>query len=332
MSQVKHHEVLSAPRRGTECEIEEIRGKNDMGDTSISRIVRSVDRATGNSTLWRRLIRRSVPVVVGYVTLSVVGTVFLIPLVWLVVTSLKVQEQVFTLPLTWIPHPIMWENYYKAITFGGFPFLMLLKNSLHYAVLSTVGIVVSCSMVAYGFARIPFRGRNLLFSITVATLMIPAVATMIPTYLVFRKLRWIGTYRPLIVPSWMGNAFFIFMMRQFMLGIPWELSDAARVDGASELRILVSIMLPLMQPVLLVVTVLNFMWCWNDFMYPVIYANETGKMPLSLGLYAFMTREEVRWPYLMAASLIITVPLVTIFFLAQRQFIEGIALTGFKGR
>jgi multiple sugar transport system permease protein len=285
----------------------------------------------GRHRAWRRFIRRGLPKILGYVILSAVGLLYFVPLLWLIITSLKLEEQVFTLPLTWIPRPIMWRNYWEAINYPGFPFLLLLKNSLYYAVMSTLGIVLSSALAAYAMARIPFRGRQVLFGITIATLMIPGVVTMIPTYIIFRRLDWIGTYNPLIVPSWMGSAFFIFMLRQFMLGLPWELTDAARVDGASELRIFISIILPLIRPALLVVTVFNFMACWNDFFGPVIYVNEASKMPLSLGLYAFMTRSGTAWPYLMAASMIVSLPIFTIFFLAQRTFIEGIAMTGLKG-
>ena len=292
---------------------------------------RAGKRTADSHRLWRRFVRRGMPAALGYAALSIVGLAYFVPLLWLVITSLKVQEQVFTLPLTWIPTPIMWRNYLEAVDYPGFPFVLLLKNSLYYAVMSTLGIVLSSALAAYAMARIPFRGREVLFGITIATLMIPGVVTMIPTYIIFRKLNWIGTYNPLIVPSWMGSAFFVFMLRQFMLGLPWELTDAARVDGASEMRIFVSIILPLTRPALLVVTVFNFMGCWNDFFGPVIYVNQASKMPLSLGLYAFMTRAETAWPHLMAASMIVSMPIFIIFFLAQRTFIEGIAMTGLKG-
>jgi len=285
----------------------------------------------GAQRMWQRFLRRTLPAILGYLALSIVGLAYLIPLLWLVITSLKVRAQVFTVPLTWIPDPIMWRNYYDALTYPGFNFVQLLKNSLNYAVFSTIGTVLSCAMAAYALARIPFRGRDLLFAVTLATLMIPGVVTMIPTYIIFRRLNWVGSYKPLIVPSWMGSAFFIFMLRQFMLGLPWELVDAARVDGAGEARIFLSIIMPLIKPALLVVTVFNFMGCWNDFFGPVIYVNKPGKMPLSLGLYAFMTRSQTEWPYLMAAAMIVSLPIFTIFFLAQRTFIEGIALTGLKG-
>jgi multiple sugar transport system permease protein len=205
------------------------------------------------------------------------------------------------------------------------------RNSLQYAVLSTVGVTLASALTAYAFARIPFRGQRFWFAVTLGTMMIPGVVTMIPTYLIFRWLDWVGTYKPLIVPSWGGSAFFIFMLRQFMMTLPWEMSDAARVDGASEAHILTRIILPLMKPALLVVVIFNFMGCWNDFMGPIIYLNNANLFPLSLGLFAFLTRGQHSWNLLMAASLVVTLPLITIFFLAQRQFLEGITMTGIKG-
>jgi multiple sugar transport system permease protein len=279
----------------------------------------------------QKLVRHTLPAIISYCILSLVGLAFFVPFLWLVITSLKPLGQVFTMPLTWIPHPILWSNYKNALTHPGFPFVQLLRNSLYYAVLSTIGVVIASSMAAYAFARIPFRGRNVLFAVTLGTMMIPGVVTMIPTYLIFKWLGWVGTYRPLIVPSFGGGAFYIFMLRQFMLTLPWELSDAGRVDGASEAHILLRIMLPLMKPALLVVVIFNFMGCWNDFFGPLIYLNNTKLYPLSLGLFAFLTRSERSWHLLMAAGMVVTTPLVVIFFLAQRQFIEGITFSGIKG-
>ncbi len=278
----------------------------------------------------RRFLRHSLPAIVSYAFLVGVGVLFAVPFAWLIVTSLKPLDQIFTLPLIWVPHPIMWRNYMDALYHPGFPFLRLTYNSLYYSVLSTIGVAIASALAAYALARIPFRGRGVLFSATLATMMIPYVATMVPTYVLFRWLGWIGSYKPLIIPSWGGSAFFIFMLRQFMMTLPWELSDAARVDGAGETRILLSVMLPLMRPALLVVVIFNFMWCWNDFMGPVIYLGNADLYPLSLGLFAFLDRSERAWNLLMAASLVVTAPIVVIFFLAQRQFIEGIAMTGLK--
>ncbi len=288
-------------------------------------------KPAARSLHWRRFVRRTLPGAISYTLLTLVGIAFFVPFLWLVITSLKPMSQVFTYPLTWVPHPIMWSNYPDALTHPGFPFLRLLGNSLQYSVLSTIGVTVASAMAAYAFARIPFRGRSILFAATLATMMIPGVVTMVPTYLIFKWLGWIGSYKPLIIPSFGGGAFYIFMLRQFMMTLPWDLSDAARVDGASEAHILLRIMLPLMKPALLVVVLFNFMGCWNDFMGPVIYLNNTDLFPLSLGLFAFLGRSERKWNLLMAAAMVITVPMVTIFFLAQRQFIEGITMTGLKG-
>lgn len=286
---------------------------------------------TAQSRRMAAFVRNTLPSLISYALLSLVGLAFAVPFAWLVITSLKPMNQVFTVPLTWIPDPILWSNYPNALRDPGFPFLNLLKNSLNYAVLSTIGVTIGSAMAAYAFARIPFRGRGVLFAITIGTMMIPGVVTMIPTYLLFKWLDWVGGYRPLIIPSWGGSAFYIFMLRQFMLTLPWELSDAARVDGASESHILTRIMLPLMKPALLVVVLFNFMGCWNDFMGPVIYLNNTKLYPLSLGLFSFLGRSERRWNLLMAAAMVITMPIVLLFFLAQRQFIEGITMTGIKG-
>jgi len=278
-----------------------------------------------------RALRRAIPRLLSYVLLTAVGLLFFIPFLWLLITSLKPANQVFTIPLTWIPRPIMWSNYPQALQHPGFPFVKLLRNSLHYAVWSTLGVTVASFLAAYAFARIPFRGRNVLFAVTIGTMMIPGVVTMVPTYLIFRWLGWIGSYKPLVVPSFGGAAFFIFMLRQFMMTLPWDLTDAARVDGASELHILFRLVLPLIRPALLVVVIFNFMGCWNDFMGPLIYLNNTNLYPLSLGLFAFLSRGQRYWNLLMAAALIVTLPLVVIFFFAQRQFLEGITMTGIKG-
>lgn len=256
---------------------------------------------------------------------------WLIPFIWLIITSLKPLQQVFTRPPKWIPEPILWSNYVDALTSPGFPFLKLLGNSMFYSVLATLGVVLSCAIVAYGFARMRFVGHDFWFIVLLATMMLPGVVTMIPTYVLFRLVGWVGGYAPLIVPSFTGSAFFIFMLRQFFLSLPWELTESARVDGAGELVIFWRIMLPLIRPALMVTVVFTFLGCWNDFMGPLIYLQNTNLYPLSLGLFAFMSRGERAWHLLMAASLVVTTPIIIIFFLAQRQFIEGITMTGIKG-
>lgn len=284
-----------------------------------------------SSAKSRHRVRKTLNRGISHLLLITVAVLFVVPFLWLVVTSLKPMNQVFTDPPQWIPDPVMWENYVEALTSPAFPFLRLLSNTLFYAVLSTLGIVISSAVIAYGFARMQFRGRDVLFAITLSTMMLPGIVTMIPTYILFRRLGWVGTYAPLIVPCFLGSAFNIFLLRQFMMTIPWDLTDAAHVDGANDFTILWRIMLPLVKPALLVIAVQHFMWAWNDFMGPLIYLDEVTEYPLVMGLYAFQTRFGVQWNLMMAASLAVTLPLILLFFVAQRYFIEGVTLTGLKG-
>lgn len=278
-------------------------------------------------------IRRLIGAALSHGLLILVGIVFVVPFIWLVITSLKIKAQVFTEPLIWMPDPVMWENYTRALTSPGFNYPVLLWNTLFYAMLSTIGTVISCTIVAYAFGRMEFRGRDLLFNITLATMMLPGIAMLIPTYVLFRTLGWVGSYAPLIVPLWFGTAFNIFLLRQFIMTIPQDLTDAARVDGASDLIILWRIMAPLMKPALMVVAIFQFLWSWNDFMGPLIYLDDSAEFPLVLGLYTFQGRfgGAVEWNLMMAASMAVIVPIVALFFLAQRYFVEGVTLTGLKG-
>jgi multiple sugar transport system permease protein len=262
-----------------------------------------------------------------------VGALFAIPFLWLVITSLKLKSQVFTDPLVWIPDPVMWSNYPQALTTPGFPYLQQLGNTLFYTVTSTVGMTLSSAVVAYAFARMHFRGRDTLFAITLATLMLPGIVTLIPTYVMFSTIGWVGSYAPLIVPMWFGSAFNIFLLRQFMLTIPLDLTDAARVDGAGDFLILWRIMAPLIRPALIVVALFHFLYTWNEFMGPLIYLDEVSEYPLVLGLYTFRGRQgqSIEWQLIMAASLAVIAPIIALFFAAQRYFIEGVTLTGLKG-
>lgn len=279
----------------------------------------------------QRLLYRTLAGVLAHLALSGVAVLFVVPFAWLIVTSLKPLNQVFTDPLVWLPDPVMWVNYSEALTSPAFPFLRLLGNTVIYAVASTAGTIVSAVVVAYAFARLEFRGRDLLFGITLATMMLPGIVTLIPTYLLFRWLGWIGTYLPLVVPLWFGSAFNIFLLRQFMMTIPVDLTDAARIDGAGDFTTLWAIMVPLIKPALLVVGLFQFMASWNDFFGPLIYLDEASEYPLVLGLYAFRTRFGVQWHLIMAASLVVTFPIIALFFAAQRYFIEGVTMSGLKG-
>lgn len=268
---------------------------------------------------------------ISHLVLITVSILFMFPFYWMVITSLKENTQVFTYPVEWWPDPILWENYPNAINYRNFPFFLYLGNSTYFALTVMVGTVLSCAAVGYGFARLRFPGRNFLFMLTVATLMIPGIVTFIPTFILFKNLGMMGTYAPLIAPAFFGNAFFIFMMRQFFQGLPVELVDAARVDGAGEWRIFWQIMLPLVRPALLVMAVFTFLWTWHDFFGPLVYLSDQSQYPLSLGLFAFRAQRTTEWSLMMAASTLVTLPLIVIFFFAQRYFLDGIRMTGIKG-
>lgn len=278
----------------------------------------------------RRRLRRILSIGIEQLVLAAVAVLFLIPFLWLIITSLKPIDQVFTSPPQWIPEPVMWSNYVDALGSPAFPFFLLLRNTLFYVVLSTIGVLLSGALVAYGFARMDFWGKDTLFAITLSTMMLPGIVTLIPTYVLFRTFGWVGSYIPLIVPAYFSSPFNVFLLRQFLMGIPWDLTDAAKVDGASEFYILTKIIVPLVKPALLVVGIFHFMWTWNDFMGPLIYLDNAKQYPLVLGLSAFQTQHGAMWNLIMCASVATTLPLIVLFFIAQRYFIEGVVLTGLK--
>ena len=269
--------------------------------------------------------------VLRHLALIVVTVIFMLPFYWMVISSLKANNMVFSNPITWFPNPIRWQNYPEAFSYPSFPFLKFLWNSTYYAGLVTIGTVISCSMAGYAFARLRYPGRELIFSLTLGSLMLPGIVTFIPTFIIFKHLGWLGSYKPLIIPAFFGNAFYIFMMRQFFSAMPEELADAARVDGASEFLIFWKIMLPLVRPALMVMAVFTFLWTWHEFFGPLIYLSQQDQYPLSLGLYAFRRRRTTEWGLMMAGSMLSTFPLIILFFFAQRYFLEGIKLTGLKG-
>ena len=264
-----------------------------------------------------------------YACLLVVAAVFLAPFAWMISTSLKPEAEVFSEKVVWIPHPIRWSNYREALQ--SFPFLLYLRNTLLVATLTTIGTVLSAALPAYGFSRIRWKGRDALFVLLLATIMLPAQVTLIPLFLVFRWLGWTGTFLPLVVPPFLGSAFSIFLLRQFFLTIPMELSDAARIDGCSELGILWRIVAPMARPAIATVALFAFTGAWMDFLNPLVYLHDEDRYTLALGLQAFLGRHNSEWALLMAASAVITLPMLALFFFAQRTFIKGIALSGLKG-
>jgi multiple sugar transport system permease protein len=282
-------------------------------------------------------LKRPVPRVLAHVVLVAGSLCCLFPLAWMVLTSVKPIEETMKLPPTWIPSSWQWVNYVKAVLYqsdklGYIPFLRYGLNTLYLAFMSVPGVVLSNAMVAYGFARVPWRGRETLFAITLATMMIPFPVTMVPLYVLYRHLHWIGTFRPLWVGAWFGGAFNIFLLRQFFRSIPEELSDAARVDGASEWRIFWQIILPLAKPALAVVGLFHFMYVWNDFLGPLIYLQDQKQFTLALGLQAYQSQHGgTEWNMLMAAATIMVTPVIVLYFFTQKTFIQGITVTGLKG-
>jgi len=260
-----------------------------------------------------------------------------LPLIWMLSTSLKPDTQVyagagsgghgFSLA-SLIPHPAVWSNYPKALS--SVPFDLYLRNTLTLCLICVFGAVLSSAFVAYGFARIDFRGRGLLFGLVIATMALPGQVTMIPVFELFRSLGWYGSYLPLTVPAFAGVPFYIFLLSQFFRTLPDDMSEAARLDGAGELRIFTRLVLPLSKPALATCALFQFLGTWNDFMGPLIYVNDPKKYTLAYGLQQFMSAYGGQWTQLMAASIVFTLPIVVLFFFAQRTFIQGIATTGGK--
>lgn len=279
----------------------------------------------------RRSSRKTFIYLLRHAALIAATIVFLIPLYWMVISSLKENQMVFSNPIVWFPNPLRWQNYPEAFNYPGFPFLKFLWNSTYYSGMVTIGTIISCSMAGYAFARLRYPGRDLVFTLTLGSLMIPGIVIFIPVFIIFKQIGWLGSYKPLIVPAFFGNAFFIFMMRQFFNAMPEELADAARVDGAGEFMIFWRIMLPLVRPALIVMAVFTFLWTWHDFFGPLIYLSNQDQYPLSLGLYAFRNRRTTEWALTMAGAMLSTFPLIVLFFFAQRYFLEGIKMTGLKG-
>lgn len=289
-------------------------------DTLVSRV------ETGR----RRVVPRSaLPATAIYLVVLVGAVVTLVPLVWLISSSLKDTGRIFVYPPQWIPDPWRPNNY--AEVFREVPFLRYVWNTTLVTGLSTLGQVASASLVAFGFARVRFPGRGVLFLILLSTVMIPYHVTLIPQFVLFKELGWLNTYRPLIVPFWLGGSpFYIFLLRQFYMRLSLELDDAARVDGAGWWRIYKDVVLPQSKPALGVVAIFAFLVHWNDFLGPLIYLSDPNKYTLALGINLFRQFNSTQWNLLMAASVMMTLPCIILYFVAQRYFVQGIVFTGLK--
>jgi multiple sugar transport system permease protein len=301
----------------------------------------SVTSPAGYATIHNR---RSSYIAIGalrvlrHVFLLAIGVTFLLPFWWMLATSLKPDQAMFVMPPLLVPwqdpqtwNRLVFENYPTAFTFTNPPFTTFIRNTLIIAAFSVTGSLISNPLAAYGLSRINWPGRNILFGVTLATIFLPFYTTVIPLFLVFRTLHWVGTPLPLIIPPFFGNPFFIFLLRQFFLTIPRELSEAARIDGAGELRIFTQLILPLCKPALATIALFEFLNAWKDFLGPLLFLNDKNTYTISLGLNFYRQEYDTAWGLMMAMSVCVTVPVILLFFLVQRTFIQGITLTGIKG-
>lgn len=258
------------------------------------------------------------------------SAVMLIPLAWLIRSSVMDISQIFVFPPEWKPDPLVLENYPNALSAE--PFFLYFRNTMTILVPVVIGTVVTSALAAFGFARLQWKGRDAVFSVLMSTLMLPAVVTLIPTFIVWSKLGLVNTFVPLILPAWFGGGIFnIFLLRQFFRSIPRDLDESAHIDGANPLQVLWYIIVPLSRPALITVAIFSALGVWNDFLGPLIYLNDSNKFTLAIGLNSFVSTYSSQWQLMMAASVVVIVPALILFFVAQRYFVEGITLTGMKG-
>lgn len=274
---------------------------------------------------WRKFI--------AFALVGALAVLFALPFYWMVISSFKTKDDVWAWPIRWWPEKFHWENYPEAWT--EYPFTQFYINTLTLTGLRLIGTIVSCTSVAYAFARLRAPMKGILFICLLSTMMLPQQVTLIPLFYIWHKLGALNTYYPLVVPSFFASAYHVFLLRQFFLTIPEQLGESAKIDGCSQLGILWRIYLPLCKPALAVVAIFTFQWSWGDFFNPLIYLTDLKKMPISYGIYVF--KNEVQyggityWNYIMAMSVVMVLPPLILFFSAQRYFIQGIVMTGIKG-
>lgn len=261
--------------------------------------------------------------------LILLGLSFIAPFLWMLLTSVKSLEEITSLPVTIWPEQFRWQNY--ADVFSVIPFTRYFWNTLLITGLSVVGQLISAPLVAYSITKIEWFGAKWIFPIVIGTMLLPYQVTMIPVYLIFQKMHLTGSIWPLVIPTFTAAPLYIFLLRQFFMGLPTSLIHAAKIDGANDYRIYWSVVLPLTRPALASVAIFTFLYTWSDFMGPLLYINKADQYTLTLGLQAFLAEHYTEWGLLMAASALFTLPIVVVFFFAQKQFVEGISLTGIKG-
>jgi multiple sugar transport system permease protein len=284
-------------------------------------------RAARRARVGRRLGRP-----LTYAALVGLAVLFMSPFLWAISTSLKETSEIYSSPPTLLPRSPQWTTYLRVWELA--PFARWVLNSVVIVVASTLGTVLTASLVAYSLGRFRYRGRDVLFAVTLGTMMLPAQVTLIPQYVLFHRLGWVNTSLPLWVPAWFGgSAFFIFLMRQFIRTLPRQLDEAAVIDGAGFVRIYWSILMPLCRPALTTLTIFSAIEHWNDFLGPLVYLNSPDKFTVALGLNAFQAVSDMKYPQeylLMAASVMTIIPAIVVFFCSQRYFMEGIVLSGVK--
>ena len=273
-------------------------------------------------------MKQTVGKTVWYIVLGIGAVTMLVPFLWMLSTSLKEAGAVFTFPPQWIPKPVVWRNYVDA--WNAVPFGRFYLNSIFIAACQTFGVLLTSSLAAYAFARLEFPGRDKLFFLYLATMMLPGAVTMIPTFILLKMVGWIDTYKALIIPG-LFTAYGTFLLRQFFMGIPSDLEDAARIDGCSKMGIYRHVVIPLSKPALATLGTMTFIGSWNNFMWPLIVTNSMEKKTLPIGLASFQGLYTTDWTLLMAASIIVMVPTLIVFIFNQRFFVEGIKLSGMKG-
>jgi ABC-type glycerol-3-phosphate transport system permease component len=282
------------------------------------------------STPYGKKVKQALGKVVIFIIVLTGALAFVLPFIWMLSSSLKAESKLFTIPPQWIPSPVKWDNFIKSLTV--LPFQVYYRNTAIITVSTIIGDVFTAALVAYGFARFRFRGRNVLFILVLSTIMLPPQVTIIPRFILFRWLKWIDTFVPIILPAYLGgSAFYIFLLRQFFLTIPRELDDAAKIDGLGPLRIFTMIILPMSKPALAIIAIFSFLFNWNDFWHPLVFLSSEEHYTVALGLYSLQGHFFSTVSLLMAAAVMAMLPCLVLFFLAQKYFIQGVVITGVKG-
>jgi multiple sugar transport system permease protein len=265
----------------------------------------------------------------AFILTLIITCLFALPSIWMISGSLKDNNSIFKIPLELIPKHALWHNYVDAVNY--IPFFKYFKNSLLISLLSAIGMIISTPSVSYAFAKMKWPGRNMVFILVLSTMMLPFQVQIIPLYVLFKNIGWLGTLLPLIVPNFFSSALYIFLLRQFMIGIPNEICEAARIDGAGHFIILRKIVVPFCLPAIFTIGLFTFLASWTDFFAPLVFLNDANSYTLSLGLQQFSSVHRTQWAYLMAACVLFTIPVLIVFFFTQRSFIKGISFKGVKG-